>query len=322
MRKLVLLIAWLLVYAPAFSQQYPAVKIGEFPPADRPPATFDAAAYKSSYKYYYGLGVPVNYKLARFVAFREFQREEHEEPFEGAAILMMLYANGFGVARNVDLAIRLACANVVCSPAEFEHRKEHLETLRADTTMGVFDICDDITSGYMEGFCQSLVSERREIDRAAELEATTGKWSAQEKAAFKSLGEVAETYFNTAADDEVDQSGTARAAMTLQAYDGLKDNYIEKIHSADSCSFASCSHADYKAADDSLNTVYKALMRADDDLWGTVNKEGIRATEQAWIDYRDAWISFMKTKCPQTPTWTLKTLLTRDRTEDLKSLVE
>ncbi len=97
------------------SQECEKMKITDFPEKDRP-AGVDLAHVKptdikddESAKYYYGIGVPVDYEKARRLAFLEMAaRGGVEDPIEGSSILMMLYANGFGVESNLDISIRLA----------------------------------------------------------------------------------------------------------------------------------------------------------------------------------------------------------------------
>ena len=149
------------------SQDCKKVKITDFPAKDRPSAfAREQLKGKQSYKYYYGIGVAVDYVKARRIAFIEMEKKGNNEgDFEGSSILMMLYANGFGVKRNLDLSIRLACANVGGANAEVEGRVQHLKEMKSDGSDEVFDICDDITSGYMEGMCQSIHSEKADIER-------------------------------------------------------------------------------------------------------------------------------------------------------------
>jgi TPR repeat protein len=105
----------------------PPVKIADFPKSDLP-VRLDTMWAKSagiqlleSYKYYYGIGVPVDFVKARYLAFIEMaMHPDGAGEFEGPSVLLMLYANGFGVKRDLDISIRLACANVGGAGAEVE----------------------------------------------------------------------------------------------------------------------------------------------------------------------------------------------------------
>src|SRR5580765_7209632 len=81
------------------SQACDKVKISDFPVKDLPIGS-DKEKLKEgkSYIYYYGIGVDIDYVKARYIAFRDVERNEGERTIvDGYSILMMLYANGFGV---------------------------------------------------------------------------------------------------------------------------------------------------------------------------------------------------------------------------------
>jgi hypothetical protein len=86
------------------------------------------------------------------------------------AVLMMLYANGFGVPRDLDIAMHYACSLDFVAKAEMEARIAHLAKLQPGA---VFDQCDDITSGAMGGRCaeigeaQALRVRQARLDRMA-----------------------------------------------------------------------------------------------------------------------------------------------------------
>ncbi|MDB4989779.1 MAG: hypothetical protein JWN04_4957 [Myxococcaceae bacterium] len=71
--------------------------------------------------------------------------------FTGDAILMMLYANGRGVSRNLELAIKLAC-NGDGAEDEINERVQALETLASGPRKEPFDFCDDAESGLTMGW--------------------------------------------------------------------------------------------------------------------------------------------------------------------------
>lgn len=86
-------------------------------------------------------------------------------------ILSMLYANGYGVQRNLRLALRYAC-ETGAAPAEMEGRVDHLTGMmntRTSVNQQRYDICDDITSGMMQGVCASIGERRAEKARIARL---------------------------------------------------------------------------------------------------------------------------------------------------------
>jgi uncharacterized protein YecT (DUF1311 family) len=247
---------------------------------------------------------------------------DQDDPFKGASILMMLYANGFGEERNIDISIRLACANVSGANAEIEGRLQHLKEMKSGASKEVFDICDDITSGYMDGYCQSIHSELADIDRKATVDSVTRKWPKKDRAAYKQLYGIASGFFYQRVSSEVNESGTSRAAFVLQESGSLEDGFKEEILDADKCDFTNYSAKDFIEADKELNLIYSKIMNGKKSAWGTVTKEGIKSTQRKWIRNRDAWVVFGAVRCPATTDISWKTLITKERISELQDFVD
>ena len=311
----------------AQSQNCEKVKLSDFPKTDLPKIIDTSHSMQAqlkengSYKFYYGIGVPVDYVKARQLAFIEMalnNEKDDIEPFTGASILMMLYANGYGVNRNLDLSIRLACANVGFAEAEIEGRMEHLKKMKSGESKEVFDLCDDITSGYMTGYCAGVHSQLDKINRQAIIDSVIKSWSEKEKAAYATLRKAASGFFTERVMSEVDMSGTARVAEEVGEEESLEEDFKDKIIAANKCAFDPYTTQQWEAADQKLNSAYTKIMKITNPHWGTVTKQGIRSTQRDWIAYRDAWITFAAVKCPQISTTALKTLLTTERTDQLE----
>jgi uncharacterized protein YecT (DUF1311 family) len=308
------------------SQGCEKVKMTDFPKQDLPTDAdrSDFGKEETSNKYYYGIGVPIDYVKARHLAFIEMERlsDNGEAPFEGASMLMMLYANGFGVTRDLDISIRLACANVGGTDAEIEGRVRHLKDLKSGAAKGVFDLCDDITSGYMSGWCAGTQSAIADIVRKSKMDSVMKNWPEQDRVAYKQLREAAEAFFGERVLAEVDLSGTARAALQVEEEDSLEENFKEEIFKADTCAFTEYAIADFIKADKELNAVYARIMDAKKPGWGTVTQEGIRSTQRTWIRYRDAWVIFGAVRCPEMTAASWKTLITKERMIQLENFAD
>lgn len=306
----------------SYAQDCPPVKLYDFPKKDLP-VVMDRGLLKqgSSRQYYYGVGVPVDYVKARQLAFIEMDSlGENEDAFEGPSILMMLYANGLGVTRDLDLSIRLACGNVQGAPAELEGRVQHLKDLREKNAKDTFDICDDVTSSRMSGSCAFLRSELAEIARQKRIDSVIGKWSAQEQGAYKKLRAAASAYFDASVESEIDLSGTARTSMQIDASEEWEEDFVQKIEECGPCRMADSSAAAAGKTDKELNALYNRIMKTTKANWGTITKEGIRSTQRLWIRYRDAWVALGAVRCPAVAADTWKALITRERVGQLKDI--
>ena len=295
------------------------VKNAKLPAGDQPDEEVRQRIHGcSSERLFYGIGQPRDPERARLCAYLE-RGSGDEEVFGGSGILMMIYATGLGAARNPDLAIRLAC-EMEGAPAELEGRVAHLEELkRAGGEKVAFDICDDVTSGFMMGQCaaheQRVSGARRDQRYGARLRG----WTAPERAAFQKLRAAADDYFKARSSNEVDRSGTARAAQQVEEEENLERAFSALLDALERGALAPATAADLDELDRKLNLVYRRLMKTATPRWGTVTIDGIRETERRWPKYRDAWTAFAKVKFPKADSRAVKARLTRERTDLLNA---
>jgi len=307
-----------------------------YPTKDKPTSTErEALRHCVSDQLYYGIKVPQDYGKARACAFMDNENSDGS----GSLMLMMLYANGYGVEKNLDLAIKAACEGGG-APAEIEGRVQHLTELKTkpagqllhdcvenkgldqEYCAGKVDLCDDITSGYMQGVCEARQLAMKEQHRREQVKELIGHWSAPDQAAFRKLNKVAKTYFETRASNEVDQSGTARAALASEEEGALIEHFMATLKSYEAGKLPSDSAEAFAKADHELNDVYAAAIQKIEQSTdkGTMTKEGVRQTQRMWQAYRDAWVAFAAIHYPALSVDSLKDALTRERTTQLKSL--
>lgn len=282
-----------------------------------------------STKLYAGIAHKVDYIAARKCAWSErLAIQAGIEPrysvasvLGGPAMLTVLYANGQGVKRNYALALRFACeANG--APAEIRYRLQHLESLRtkAKSTGQEFSFCDDITSGFMQGFCAAYASESADQQRTDAFNALVSCFTASQRSAFEILRAAQEKYALAHAKGEIDLSGTARAMFQVDAEQTLRDDFLAALQLYESGTLPNGTAKAYREADAILNSTYRnALSNAEAHKaeYGAVQPEGIRDAERAWLKYRDAWVAFAKLRYPAVPSEAWLIVLTNDRTSIL-----
>jgi hypothetical protein len=310
------------------------------PSADEPTASEQPSMKNcSSRDLYYGVKGPQDYAAARKCAYAERTAKNGGDfTFEiaGPAVLMMLYANGDGVPKNLDLALKFAC-EAGGAPAEIDARLAHIQSLEkapdgkglsgcdsrhaAQTPYcrGVLDICDDITSGAMGGVCASLHSQIDSQKTAAEFARITQKFTPGQASLFAKLDAAATKYFETHASNEIDLSGTARGEFYIEARDAMAKAFRGDVAAFESGkSPGDLQPSAYAAADKLLNDVYAATLKR--NFFGTINRNGVRETQRAWLPYRDAWVAFAASRYPTVTTDAVKTFLTRERTGVLEKI--
>jgi uncharacterized protein YecT (DUF1311 family) len=279
----------------------------------------------TSYHLYSGISTSVDYAAARRCAWSErlAQRAELEPRFTeasvfgGSAMLTVLYANGEGVEKNMPLALRFAC-EAGGAPAEISYRIRDIES-RFETPGSAktkFSFCDDITSGFMEGFCAAYDSEIADVKRAESLRELSSRMSPVQFRAFDQVDRLEQVYARAHGDGEIDLSGTARAMFQIDAEDSLRDDFIAALQSYEAGKLPNGSSQIYRDADARLNSTY--LRKMDDaekhkTEYGAIQPGGIRDAERAWLKYRDGWVEFARLRYPSVPAEAWLTLLTEDR---------
>ncbi|WP_158914266.1 hypothetical protein [Caulobacter sp. S45] len=268
-----------------------AVEGVEIPARDRPSARV-AAGLKGcdSEALYYGEHGPADPVKARLCAAAESDGGEVDSAtagpqggavFSGRAILMMIYANGLGVPRNLDLATHLAC-NLDGAPAESDGRVHHLAQLKAKGPgKRRFDYCDDITSGMGEGFCAARDAVLTDAKRKAALDGLAIAPGA--RTAYAALRTAADAYATQHGDGEVDLSGTARDAIATEEEQETKKAFTSQLQAVLAGRVPPASPAQASAADAALNAAYRKLQARGDKVqkFGTVTFKDVRDAQRA-----------------------------------------
>ena len=163
---------------------------------------------------------------------------------------------------------------------------------------GPFSFCDDITSGFMQGFCAAYDSEIADQKRANAWEKLVALWPQTQRNAFSIADKAEQAYASAHAGGEIDLGGTARGMFEIDAEQSLRDDFLAAVESFEKGNLPNGTAAGAVNADSRLNAAYrKALENAAahmQDYGGAVKPEGIRNAKRAWLKYRDAWVVFAK----------------------------
>lgn len=301
------------------------------PPARHRAATEQARALAGcdAQALYYGIGMAADPVRARQCALLNVDTVGADAAplFAGNDLLMTVYANGVGAERDLDLATALAC-RIQGARAEVNGRVLHLQALKDSLDPGTgFHFCDDITSGLAMGYCAGHTARLDADHRDRRLERLARWWDEADRAAFEPLREAATAFAEASAGHEVDMSGTARTALSIQHHHRLLDAFVALLATLESDSLPVADADERAAADARLNEVYRQLMAprapadgtsSDRDRlgYGTVTRADVRVAQRAWLVYRDAWIAFAAQRYWQMED-SVATWLTRRRADDL-----
>jgi TPR repeat protein len=239
-----------------------------------------------------------------------------------AETLAMLYANGQGVPRDLDRAIRAACEYRDVS-AERDGLLEAVFALKDDVSDEPVDFCKYVTSGYNSFRCATYTSGATGAEDDARLEKARAGWTPAAVAAWQAVAPVAEKFVDEEATAQTYGSrlGTGHNAMWEEAQTDLNHELAELALAA--AAFDPSKAGPLADADRELNAVYgQYLAQAEDDG----EKQAIRAAERAWIPYRDALVAFYSAMLagrypPSVIAEGARARVTRDRAEQIKKVV-
>ncbi len=269
---------------------------------------------------YYGQGLKADFRKARLCALIE-AGDADNQVFGGSTILMQIYANGLGVARNPDLATAYAC-QIESAAAESDGRVLHMQALK--TKPEHVDYCDDITSGLAEGFCQSRASSKAAVGRDAKLHALAAGLSPAARPLYPLTKTAFDAFVDAHVRGEVDLSGTARAAQEFQEEDKVRDQFEKDLRRLLAGQWPPASAQDAQTADAQLNASYRKALAfaAGKDNFSTVKADDIRKAQRTWLAYRDVFPPFAAAAAPNVAPAAVLTRLTKLRTAQLDALAQ
>jgi uncharacterized protein YecT (DUF1311 family) len=266
---------------------------------------------------YYGIGMARNPERARQCAFTQRPADQMLEPFAGRAMLMTVYANGEGAARNLDVAIRLACTIEGAEPAEYDRRVTHLAALRDRNWQGRdFSYCDDIDEGLGTGLCASHRAALTRPQREAAQRALIARWTPAERAAYEPLRRAFEAFVAASAEGDLARSGTAHTSLRNRLEQGLRDQFADMLQKLQSGRTPRFTAGQFRTEDLQLNQAYQARL-ADERQFDApgITPESIQNAQRAWLQYRDAFVAFAAVKYPRVPRDSLAAWLTQNRSQ-------
>ena len=293
------------------------------PPAADLPGDADRERLRncSAIDLYYGLQGKPNLRDARLCAYIDEQEQGgHELPTESAGVLMVIYANGAGVPRDVPLAKHFAC-EIDWKPEDLQQLLDNIDAhVQSGDAVGVCDVqpfwpVNDICEGYTEAI------------RAKRLDDAEAAFAAQSPAsrreAFAALRKAARAYYDKRKDSEVFQQHHTSNIMWVE--NNLREEFVNALQAVDAPQGLPA--RDLPALDRELNAVYRKAMKvvelacADEPgVLAPLTPASLRAGELAWLAYADAWERFRAQAYPNIPADALRALLTAQRSAALKQL--
>lgn len=289
----------------------------EPPAADHPTAAEEKAlANCSSLDAYFGLGQSADPVKARKCAYAEIDRGS-KFALSGRAILTMVYANGKGVERNFDIALKMSCG-IHDAPGDATGRiYQLLRAKKANWTGDNFSICDHSSGPELYEQCAILGSRFDEIERKNHLEKFIASWSAHEKKAFHAFWEEGQRFAKVQAKNGVDLSGS----FEIQEEDFWRNHIVQSLEQFERGELPKHSEEEARSAMSAEAAAFHRSQTGNASEWGTINRASIKTSEDEWHNYVHAWIVFGKQKYPSVTEASWNTWLYEERTNMLNKFL-
>lgn len=288
------------------------------PAADRPAAATAAQLLGCDAEaHYYGIGVPRDPARARQCAFTQLPTDPMLEPFAGKAMLAVIYANGEGAVRDLDLAIHLACTFQGAEPAEYDRRITHLAALRdRNWRRRDFSWCDDIDPGLGTGLCASHNAALARPRREAAQRALIARWTPAQRQAYEPLRRAFEEFVAASASGDLALGGSSYRLLRNRLEQGLRDQFADMLQRLEAGRAPRFTSAQFRTEDLQLNQAYQARL-ADERQYDApgITPESIQNAQRAWLRYRDAFLAFAAVKYPRVTRDRIAAWLTQNRSQ-------
>ncbi len=280
--------------------------------------------------YYFGIDRPKDYEAARACAYMERNAaltkkspdtDAESNMFYGPGVLSMVYANGEGTARNLDLARRFVCESRFATPSEMATRLRLLDRIAVTPTLSPhFDLCNTADPGPSEGWCASVQVRLNEAKRYAEMVKIFETLTPKGQDAFKALQAAESAFEQLRIVKEVDLTGTARAAFSLRDEDRLRTQYVSDLKLIAEPGFSQ--PVTLAVAQAALDKEYANVRANGPKIFAnsTITVAGVEETQRAWVKLVAAWRNYVAVAYPGVSGDAVATQLTRERLHYMKLL--
>jgi hypothetical protein len=302
---------------PGAKQICASVKDVPLPAADRPTAAEQKElAHCSSADAFYGFGQPADFVKARKCAYDEIARGD-KTVLGGKAILMMIYANGKGVPKNYDVALNLACS-LGDAPGDAAGRVYEINRLKTGNMVGGnVSICDHSSGRVLYEQCAILGERFDKIARDKKLAELASSWSERDKKALHVLWEEVERFSREQANDAINLEPT----FEVQEEAALKEHALSMLEQLERGELPQFSTKELLQAEAAEKAAYDRTQHGTVSKWGTVTSDSVKKSEEEWLRYCDAWLTFGKQRYPKVSQESWKTWLNQERAYMLNKLL-
>ena len=269
----------------------------------------------NAHEIYYGVYFNSNYEKARYCAIKN----------KDYKILSLLYANGYDVKRNFDLALHFACMYSTSEKTRTRFVTLLLNYEKQGNYKRAFNGCD-ADDNMSAGICWGLELDRYKFDSINMFLAIKKSLVPSARRLLMDLADKNDLYVQNRSYFELENVKISTVNYMILEEIKLQEEYMWLLEQTQKCSIQHYTKEDYKTADEKLNAVYKRL-RSDQTLFKKLSVQekilkfkDILKTELSWIKYKETMTILGHLNCPNIDEYSWGTILTRQRIEQLEEL--
>lgn len=242
--------------------------------------------------------------------------------------LVMIYANGDGVPRNLDLAMHIACQDAFpLQDSQGDYQSElvqvilKLARMKSQASPARFDYCNggaQLSNWPEKLVCASIETRLKRKKRESHLAELVAPWTGEQKDAF-SRARAAFSQFEEFEEHAENTCAVPVEICTMDIDDRLETAFAANIDSFEQGKLPAFTHQQRGNANYALNASYQRLLTVTYRSNGNLMLK-IRDAERAWQAYRDAFLAFAKLRWPSVSGDSWLTFLIDERMKQFKSL--
>ena len=293
----------------------------EIPVKDQPSAS-ERQLLKgcSSEALYFGIKVPRDPVKARKCAIIEAE-DGKIRAYEGYGMLTMIYGNGVGVPRDVDLGLRLLCASEPPSYPTTWLPVGRTAAKRSGRRAEYYDFCDGTASSADAYLCELHEAKIRRPKREARFAKLTADWSRADLTKLDRVREAHEAYIKSCYENENYQSGLLGPAEEENFSEKQRQHFVELLQTAEGGMIPTFSRSRLNGTEGRLEAKYAAIFHNTDLIDDLPNKKaGLLAGRRAWLRYRDAFLDLASSRYPRVDRNSVTGWLTKERIDLLEKV--
>ena len=203
--------------------------------------------------------------------------------------LAVIFANGWGVARDVETATWFLCrAGEEMAPFEQAGMLEHLAAMRGAAEPEDLDYCSQVTSGHGMSFCAGLDFDRAAAAWEPRLATVATALAPAARDALSALRAAADRFSELEGAFLADSSfgGTIYPSQALGERQAAFERFVAALERFTAERAPVATAEGFARTDRELNAAYRQAMS---EALTETGRPALREAQRAWIALRDRW---------------------------------